>query len=268
MYLLLPRHPTLCSVSTPSHRYLQFKTSHRTNLRYLKSLGIISPGLSTTPSPETVSHILYTIDYFKSKGFSEPDFSRIAFLSPHIFTPSFNPTATEPVFEFLTNELAASLEDSCGLILKCPHILESDPEYCLKPTLDYLTKLGIKQLNTPTTLNAHLLDTRVDKLKEKMRFLRSVGFSIEESRRVCGRFPAIFGYGIDHNLKPKFDYLVWKMKRNGREEVNKFPQYFGFSLGNRIKPRHLHLKQRNVDSEVPLNRMLLWSDVRFYKKWK
>ncbi|KAL7593131.1 hypothetical protein Lser_V15G34584 [Lactuca serriola] len=276
MNLLLPS-PTLCSSSPhsshrpppPPHRHLHFRTSHRENLRYLKSLGIIQPSFTKPPSPETLSQILSTINYFKSKGFSEPDFPRIAFLSPHLFSPTFNPTTIDPVFHFLAVDLAASPEESRGLILKCPHILESDPEFCLKPTLEYLKKLGITRLQSPTTLNAHLLDTRVSKMEEKMRFLRGVGFSDEESRRVCGRFPAIFGYGIENNLRPKFKYLVMEMKRNGRDEVNKFPQYFGFSLENRIKPRHLHLKRRNVDvAEVPLNRMLLWSDERFFKKWK
>ncbi|KAM0007301.1 putative transcription regulator mTERF family [Helianthus debilis subsp. tardiflorus] len=271
MHLLLRPTPTLSSYSDhrpPPHRHLQFRTSHHRNLRYLKSLGILQPQLTTTPSPDTVSHILSTINFFKSKGFSEADFPRIAYLSPHIFTETFDPKTIEPVFEFLTLDLAATPADARGLIIKCPHIMESDPEFCLKPTLDYLKGLGIKRLNVPTTLNAHLLDTRVHKFEEKMRFLQDVGFSVVESRRVCGRFPAIFGYGIENNLRPKYVYLVRDMKRDGREEVNKFPQYFGFSLEKRIKVRHLHLKMRNVDSEVPLNRMLLWNDQRFYKKWK
>ena len=62
-----------------------------------------------------------------------------------------------------------------------------------------------------------------------------------------------------------FKYLVDKMERSV-EESKKFPQYFGFSLEKRIVPRHLHLKERNV--QIPLNRMLLWSDQKFYAKWK
>ncbi|KAI3675229.1 hypothetical protein L1987_84815 [Smallanthus sonchifolius] len=212
MHLLLPPPPTLCSYSDhhpPPHRHLQFRTSHHKNLRYLKSLGIIQPKLTT----ETVSQILTTIQFLKSKGFSEPDFPRIAFLSPNLFTS--DPKTLEPVFKFLTVELSASPEESRGLILKRPHILESDPEFA------------------------------VCKLEEKMRFLEEVGFCEAESWRVCGRFPAIIG-----------------------DEVKRFPQYFGFSLEKRIRPRHLHLKQRDVDMEVPLNRMLLWDDDRFYKKWK
>jgi mTERF domain-containing protein len=50
------------------------------------------------------------------------------------------------------------------------------------------------------------------------------------------------------------------------EELKKFPQYFGFSLEKRIVPRHLHLKERGV--RIPLNRMLMWSDDKFYAKWK
>ncbi|KAD3066504.1 hypothetical protein R6Q59_019272 [Mikania micrantha] len=271
MHLQLPPSPAICSYSDqrpPPHSHLHFRPSHRKSLQYLKSLGIIQPEFTTTPSPATVSHILSTIDFFKSKGFSEPDFPRIAYLSPRLFTPSFEHKTMKSVFEFLADDVAASPEESRGLILKCPHILESDVELCLKPTLGYLKSLGITRLNTPTALNAHLLDTRVRKFEEKMQFLRDVGFSIEESKRVCARFRAIFGYGTENNLRPKYLYLVRDMKRDGRDEVMRFPQYFGFSLEKRIKFRHLHLKHRNVDGDVPLNRMLLWDDHKFFKKWK
>ena len=117
----------------------------------------------------------------------------------------------------------------------------------------------------PNSLNAHLLNTRQERLIEKIRFLRSSGLSQEESAMACRRFPAIFGYSIENNLKPKFEYLVGEMKRSV-EELKAFPQYFAFSLENRIMPRHLHLEQRNV--RISLKRMLLWNDDKFYAKWK
>lgn len=64
---------------------------------------------------------------------------------------------------------------------------------------------------------------------------------------------------------PKFEFLTDVMGRT-IEELKGFPQYFAFSLEKRILPRHLHLKERGV--RVPLQRMLLWSDQRFYAKWK
>lgn len=156
------------------------------------------------------------------------------------------------------------MEESCGLIIRCPNILESNVEFCLRPTLVYLRELGLEKLNSPTTLNAHLLNTRVEKLEKKVTFLRSVGFSYEESARICVRLPAIFGYSIENNLRPKLEFLVREMKRS-IEEAKEFPQYFAYSLEKRIAPRHLLLRHINV--KIKLNRMLLWSDKRFYAKY-
>ncbi|KAF8406425.1 hypothetical protein HHK36_008512 [Tetracentron sinense] len=271
--------PTSCSISpnkNPNFRsysssphpplLLKFRTFHRENLRYLKTLGIINPNDNRKlSSPETLDRILCIVNFLKSKGFSDSDFQRLSFLCPKLFSTDIDPTDIAPVFEFLTLDLSASPEESCGLILRCPEILFSDVDFCLRPTLLYLRELGLEKLNSPTTLNANLLNTRIEKFVAKIRFLESLGLSYEESARICARLPPIFGYSIENNLRPKFDYLVKEMKRSV-EDLKRFPQYFAFSLEKRIVPRHLHLKERNV--EVPLQRMLLWSDQRFYAKWK
>ncbi|XP_010263697.1 PREDICTED: transcription termination factor MTEF1, chloroplastic [Nelumbo nucifera] len=273
--------PTVCSIISPNHTtpnlrrfcssthphpplLLRFRTSHRENIRYLKTLGIVSNN-NRPPSQEFIDRILSLLNFLKSNGFSEADFRRLSSICPRLFSSGIDPTDIAPVFDFLTDELTASPDDSCGLILRCPGILFSDVEFCLRPTLLFLRGLGLENLNLPTTLNAHLLNTRVERLIPKLRFLKSLGFSDEESAKVCVRLPAIFGYSIENNLGPKVEYLVKEMKRDV-EELKLFPQYFAFSLKNRIVPRHLHLKERNV--QVPLKRMLLWSDQRFYAKWK
>lgn len=110
-----------------------------------------------------------------------------------------------------------------------------------------------------------MLNTRVDKLHTKVLFMQELGFLYEKALRACARLPAIFGYDVENNLWPKFVYLVKEMERD-LEELNRFPQYFGFSLKERIVPRHLHLKKRGV--RIPLNRMLMWADQKFYAKWK
>ncbi|XP_028119464.1 transcription termination factor MTEF1, chloroplastic [Camellia sinensis] len=260
--------PTLSSSLSPPPLplplLLRFRPSHRQNLRYLKTLGIINPQTRTrTPSPEFLAQILSTVHFFRSRGFSDSDFPRLAFLCPDLFstTTTFSHAQLQQIFDFFATDLAASAQESRRLILCCPKILLSNVEFCLRPTLIYLRQLGLQKRN----LNAHLLNTRIDKLEEKIRFLRGVGFSEDESARVCARFPAVFGYSVEKNLRGKYEYLVREMKRNGVEEVNGFPQYFAFSLEKRIVPRHLHLKQRGV--EVPLKTMLMWSDHRFYAKW-
>ncbi|KAL3515178.1 hypothetical protein ACH5RR_022080 [Cinchona calisaya] len=252
---------------SPKPLFLNFRTSYRDNLRYLNSIGIINSDtkIHRNPSPETLLHILSTVNFLKSKGFSESHFARLAFLIPQVFSPEFNPADLQPVFDFLNNELAASEEESCAFILLCPHILQSNVQFCLRPTLCYLRDIGVENLNRPNNLNAHLLNTRVKKLDEKIRFLREIGFSQEESAKICARLPAIFGYSVENNLLPKLEYLVGEMDRS-LDELKGFPQYLAFSLEKRIKPRHMHLKRRNV--EVPLKRMLMWNDKKFYAKWK
>ncbi|XP_054822435.1 transcription termination factor MTEF1, chloroplastic [Prosopis cineraria] len=247
--------------------YLKFRTTYRENLRYLKILRVIDPQTkpNSLPLPDAVDHILVTVNFLKSRGFSDADFPRLAFLCPQLFSDTFQYTDIAPVFDFLAHELPASVEESCALILRCPNILFSDVEFCLRPSLRFLRQIGVENLNRPTNLTAHLLNTRVEKLRKKITFLQSIGLSYEEAANVCARYPAIFGYGLENNLLPKYEYLVNHMKRSV-EELKVFPQYFGFSLEKRIIPRHLHLTQRNV--EIPLKRMLMWGDEKFYAKWK
>ncbi|KGN43986.1 transcription termination factor MTEF1, chloroplastic [Cucumis sativus] len=252
------RHPHL---HPPS---INFRTSHHQNIRYLKSLNVIDPQ-TRFHSPDAVHQILTTVHFLKSKGFSDSDFPRLAFLCPNLFTSNFDTTDIAPVFQFLATDISASLQESRGLILRCPKILFSDVELCLKPTHRFLKQLGIENLKSPSNLNSHLLNTRVEKLRSKIRFFQEIGFSHEEASKVCGRMPAMFGYSVKENLKPKYEYFVKEMERD-LEELKGFPQYFGFSLEGRIMPRHLHLKQRGL--HIPLNSMLLWSHNRFYSKWK
>ncbi|XP_031286727.1 transcription termination factor MTEF1, chloroplastic [Pistacia vera] len=247
--------------------YLKFRTSHRENLRYLKAIGVIDPNTKPhkLPSPDVVTHLFSIIHFLKSKGILDTDLSRIAYLCPQLFTINFDPSEIEPVFEFLISNLQATVPERRGLIVNCPYILLSDVEYCLQPTLNYLRQVGVKKLNVASKLNAHLLNTRVEKLRKTLKFLKSTGMSHGEAAEFCRRMPAIFGYDIEDNLRVKFEFLVEEMGRS-LEELKEFPQYFAFSLGERIAPRHWHLKQRNV--HIKLNRMLLWSDNRFYAKWK
>lgn len=243
---------------------IRFPNSHRENLRYLKSLNITTTTQFT--SPQQIDKILSLINYLKSnQSFTDPDIQTLALKSPKIFTSNLSPTDIQPLFNFLTLHLSTSPPNSRTFVLRCPNLLLSDVDHYIKPTFQFLTQLGIKNLDSPSSINAHLLNSRVDKFVEKMRYLESLGFSREEVRNVCVRFPAVFAYSVENNMRPKFEYLVVEMER-GVGELKRFPQYFGFSLENRIVPRHLHLKERKVS--VPLPKMLLYGDQKFYEIWK
>ncbi|KAK7340445.1 hypothetical protein VNO77_21148 [Canavalia gladiata] len=267
------RFPIISSYSNNSNRfpntsgYIKFRTRYRENLRYLRALTIIDPKTKPEdlPLPNDVDHIIATLTFLKSHSFSDADIPRLNFLTPHLFSTDVRPADIAPVFRFLAEDLPATASQSHGLILRCPKLLFSHVDLCLRPTLHFLRQVGIQELNRPTNRNAHLLNTRVEKLHEKVRFLQEVGFSYEEAIKACARLPAIFGYDVDNNLWPKFAYLVKDMERD-LDELKGFPQYFGFSLEKRIVPRHLHLKHRAV--KIPLNRMLMWGDQKFYARWK
>ncbi|XP_068655231.1 transcription termination factor MTEF1, chloroplastic-like [Aristolochia californica] len=218
--------------------------------------------LSPPPPSESVNRLVYVVNFLKTKGLSETHFPHLSFLCPGIFHSDTD--GIESVFTFSSQELGASPEESCGLIYRCPKILLNNVELCLWPTLHFLLSLGVKKLNSANTLNAHLINTHVEKLEEKIWFLESLGFTEQESTTVCARLPAIFGYSVENNLTPKLEYLVMEMEWT-LEELKAFLQYFAFSLTKQIVSRHMHLKERGV--KVQLDRMLVWSDQRFYTKW-
>ncbi|KNA12978.1 hypothetical protein SOVF_121050 [Spinacia oleracea] len=263
-----PRTSNYKSVSPlPATTAIRFRTSYREKLTYLRFLGILdsNPKSTNVPSHETLDQILTIINYLKSKGFSDTDIPKLSTSCPKLFSSRLKPADIGPVFSFLTTDVAATTHESCGLILCCPELLFSNVEYCLKPTLAFLTSVGLERLNYPTNLNAHILNTRVSKLEAKLEFLRSIGFTNEESTKACARLPAIFGYSVENNMSPKVEYLLKGMQRS-IEELKEFPQYFGFSLRRRIVPRHMHLMQRSV--HISLKRMLFCGDEKFYEIWK
>ncbi|XP_021731604.1 transcription termination factor MTEF1, chloroplastic-like [Chenopodium quinoa] len=261
-----PPASDICSLSSSPATAIRFRTSYREKLAYLRNLGIVdsNPKSTNVPSHASLDRILTIIKFLKSKGFSDSDIPKLTTSCPKLLS-DLEPADIGPVFSFLATDVAASTHESCGLILCCPDLLFSNVDYCLRPTLAFLTSIGLKRLNSPTNLNAHLLNTRVSKFETKRDFLRSIGFTYDESIKACTRLPAIFGYSIENNMAPKVEYLVEGMQRS-IDEIKEFPQYFAFSLRRRIVPRHMHLMQRSV--HISLKKMLLCGDDKFYAKWK
>ncbi|XP_074285795.1 transcription termination factor MTEF1, chloroplastic [Silene latifolia] len=258
---------TRCSLSPTPLTTIRFHTDYHEKLSYLRNLGLVdsNPRNPNVPSRKCLDQILVIINYLKSKGFSENDFQKLASTCPKLFSSGLEPADIEPVFIFLAKDVSATSTESRGLILCCPGILFSNVEFCLRPTFAFLKDIGLKKLNSPTNLNAHLLNTRIGKLETKLAFLNSIGFTYEESLKACARLPAIFGYSIENNLQPKVEFLIGGMQRS-IDELKEFPQYFAFSLTKRIVPRHMHLKQRGV--HIALKRMLMPCDEKFYAKWR
>jgi mTERF domain-containing protein len=63
------------------------------------------------------------------------------------------------------------------------------------------------------------------KLIPKLEYIQTMGFSYKEAVKIVTRFPTLFGYNIENNLKPKLEYLVHEMGRIVHY-LKGFPQYF------------------------------------------
>ncbi|TKY65283.1 hypothetical protein E2542_SST08141 [Spatholobus suberectus] len=141
--MLLRYSPHLPIMSSYSHNpnrstnksgYIKFRTRYRENLRYLRALTIIDPKTKPEdlPLPNDVDHIVATLTFLKSHSFSDADVPRLNFLTPQLFSTAVAPSDVAAVFRFLADDLGANESESRGLILRCPKLLFSHVDLCLR----------------------------------------------------------------------------------------------------------------------------------------
>jgi len=260
---------TLTLVSKPNSAKAPFSSfsiqqSLKHKVMYLQSIGVDYTSLSHNPSIESASlhNIQSVVSYLQHMGLTKRGVQRIFFMCPEVMT--LNPDDDlRPVFIFLLREARVAASDIPSFISSCPKLLRCRVKDQLRPTFYYLVRrLGFKDLHLLTCQNSFLLASSVEgKLIPKLEYIQTMGFSYKEAVKIVTRFPALFGYSIENNLKPKFEYLVHEMGRSVHD-LKGFPQYFAFSLEKRIKPRHVFLSQRGI--RLPLSTMLMTNEVDFY----
>lgn len=231
---------------------------------YLQSIGVDYTLLSQNPSIESASlhNIQSVVSYLQHMGLTKRAVQRIFVMCPEVMTS--NPEEDlKPVFIFLLREVTVTASDIPSFISSCPKLLTCSVKDQLRPTFYYLVRrLGFKDLHLPTCQNSFLLASSVEgKLIPKIEYIQGMGFSYKEAVKIVTRFPALFGYSIENNLRPKFEYLVHGMGRRVHD-LKEFPQYFAYSLEKRIKPRHVFLSQKGI--LLPLSTMLMTNEVDFY----
>eukprot|EP00897_Mesotaenium_endlicherianum_P001471 jgi/Mesen1/1351/ME000013S00846 len=147
---------------------------------------------------------------------------------------------------FLEEEVGIARERLPRVVLRCPRLLTLGIDAHLRPTLEFLRLLGLRHMGKAVANNPALLACDVEgKLKPKLAFLQGLGIDEADVASMAGRFPCLFVYSAETNLRPKLEYLVNEMGGSLRDVV-RFPQYFGFSLQGRIRPRHEALAARGL----------------------
>nr|DAD48420.1 TPA_asm: hypothetical protein HUJ06_018357 [Nelumbo nucifera] len=169
-------------------------------------------------------------------------------------------TEIAPVFAFLLREVNVKASNLRRVINRRPRLLACDVEKRLRPTLYFLQRIGIEEVDKHTSLLSCSVE---EKFIPRIECLERIGFSYRDAISMVRRFPQMFCYSIKDNLEPKFDYFVMEMGRD-LKELKEFPQYFSFSLENRIKPRHRACVEKGVC--FPLHVMLKTSEKQFRDK--
>ncbi|CAO2823993.1 unnamed protein product [Amaranthus hypochondriacus] len=251
----LPKtHPKKLIPSSP-HPEFQEKTL------FLDSLGLdslsILPHSSIVASPP-LSDLKCFFDYLISLGFTPPQLRRILSMCPSILSLQFHQAAS--VFAFLLREVKVPAPNLPKVICNRPHILVSDVETRLRPTLYFLQSIGIHEVNKHTNLLSASVE---DKFMPKIDYFEKVGFAYHDSISMFRRFPPLFCYSVKDNFEPKYNYFVVEMGRD-LKELKEFPQYFSFSLEKRIKPRHQICVESGVCFPLPL--MLKMKEHEFRKR--
>ncbi|KAF3326147.1 mTERF [Carex littledalei] len=255
----LPLHPqALNSQITPQPVSSRFQLSAFTpSLR--------SPTLPKIPlSPHEIPKIPSTRTLFDQKlhllhshgvDFSPSDLRRISEMCPELLQSS--PCLISAAISFLLSEVDLSPSNLPHLLRRRPRLLLSPVKTRLRPAFFFLLSLDL----TPVKDYAFLLCFSVeDKFLPRLDFLREIGFSHKEARSMVRRFPWLFHYSIEKNMRPKYEFLMKDMRR-GLEELRDFPEYFSCSLENRILPRHEMCKRMGLRLSLPA--MLRPGDAKF-----
>ena len=183
------------------------------------------------------------------------DLPRAAGMCPELL--SVPAEAVEAALRFLTEEAGVPASDLPRVLRRRPRLLVSPVAARLRPTLYFLRALGVPDLHRRADLLSFSVE---DKLLPRIEFLESLGLPARAARSMARRFPALFAYGVDGNMRPKAEYLLGAMARRADELVD-FPEYFSYALAARIVPRHEACAACGV--RMPLPVMLRPGDAKF-----
>jgi mTERF domain-containing protein, mitochondrial len=208
----LPLHPQIpSSQSTPQRLSSRFQVSAFTlTLRSptLPRIPLSTHEIPKIPSQQTLFDQKLHLLHSHGIDFSPSDLLRIASMCPELLPAS--PCLLSAAITFLLTEVDLPLANLPPLLRRRPRLLLSPVKTILRPALFFLLSLDL----TPVKDYAFLLCFSVeDKFLPRLDFLQEIGFSHKEARSMVRRFPLLFNYSIENNMRPKFEFLTKDMRR-------------------------------------------------------
>ena len=171
------------------------------------------------------------------------------------------PTAT-----YLMDNLGILEGDLASVLQLYPVLLGKDIEEFEK-VASYLLSLGVRKDDLGRIFRAFpaLLTMDVeDKMVPVVDYLTSIG--VDDIEMFITRLPPILGYSVEDELKPKWEYLN-KVCLQANFELKKFPAYFSYPFDKVIKTRYDYLAAKEIPRQLlPVDTILRYGDVEFATK--
>ncbi|XP_062211344.1 protein SEEDLING LETHAL 1, chloroplastic-like [Phragmites australis] len=256
---LLLRHGSLPRPAAPCRRFRIVAVALRTRPTSLAVPGLPPALAPATLAPEPVLPsppvAVDAVAVLLAAGVPPADLRRAAGMCPELLSVPAETIAAS--LRFLTEEAGVPAADLPRVLRRRPRLLVSPVAARLRPTLYFLRALGVPDLHR----RADLLSFSVEeKLLPRIEFLESLGLPSRAARSMARRFPALFCYGVEGNMRPKAEYLLGAMGRD-IDELFDFPEYFSYALATRIAQRHEACAVRGV--RMPLPAMLRPGEAKF-----
>ncbi|XP_031254718.1 transcription termination factor MTERF5, chloroplastic-like isoform X4 [Pistacia vera] len=199
--------------------------------------------------------------YLEDMGVDKKQWAKVIFRSPGLLSHSMQ--KVQAVVNFLL-ELGLS-GDSIGKVLtRFPRIVCYSVEDNLRPTAEYLKRLGVNVAIVVHRFPAILCCSIEGHLKLVTKFFYERGFRVEEVSYMVSRFPNLCGLSLTESLIPKWEFFL--TMGYSKSELVKFSHYFGYNLEQRIRPRFALVQELGL--KIRLNLMLVRLHCDFEKVLK
>ncbi|KAF5203935.1 Transcription termination factor mtef1 protein [Thalictrum thalictroides] len=135
------------------------------------------------------------------------------------------------------------LLQSSSIISPHPHSQNEFGEKML-----YLESIGIDFFSLIDDYPSVISTSSLEDIKSTFHYMRSLGFSSFDFRRICGMCPEILTYRIS-DISPVFTFLLREANVKGsdlRKVVNRRPRLLACSVGERLRPTLYFLQSLGI----------------------
>ena len=143
--------------------------------------------------------------------------------------------------DFLQNEPLLNARQVDKVVVTHPQVLSCSIEDNLKPTVDWIKGLGLKQTQVAKVvarLPAVLGYSVEDNLQPKVDWIKGLGLNQAQVAKVVVRLPSVLGYSIEANLQPTVDWIkgLGLNQMQVAKVIVSHPQVLGLSIEDNLQP--------------------------------